>query len=109
FSQLAVGTDQRYNTGVVTAFSSNFTSDGLNVPDGVTMQGIGAGGLSLAAQNASGDIRMYTGGANERVRIDAAGNVGIGTTSPGAALDVKGAVDGVNMFVRNSSGDTENY
>ncbi|MBI4684594.1 MAG: hypothetical protein HY755_05305 [Nitrospirae bacterium] len=37
------------------------------------------------------------------------GNVGIGTTSPGAALDVKGGVDGTNMFLRNSTGQTTNY
>ncbi len=46
------------------------------------LQGNGAGGLSIFADNAAGVIRFGTAGfanANERMRIDAVGNVGIGT------------------------------
>lgn len=42
-----------------------------------------------------GDIRFYTGGfdaADEQMRIDVNGNVGIGTTSPIATLDVGGRI-----------------
>ncbi len=42
----------------------------------------GAGGLTLMADNAAGIIKFATGGNSEKVRIDSAGNVGIGTTNP---------------------------
>ncbi len=53
-------------------------------------------GLDFISNHASGDIRFFTGGlatSNERLRIDAAGNVGIGSTSPGYELDVVGELN----------------
>jgi hypothetical protein len=51
--------------------------------------------LVLATTNATAqDIRFFTGanGANERIRILGTGNVGIGTTTPQARLDVNGGI-----------------
>ena len=51
----------------------------------------GAAGLGLVAGGGSGQMRFYTGGtaaANERIRILSTGNVGIGTTSPEASLQI---------------------
>jgi len=51
--------------------------------------------LVLAATNATAqDIRFFTGagGANERMRILGNGNIGIGTATPQARLDVNGGI-----------------
>jgi hypothetical protein len=53
----------------------------------------GTEGIQLSTQDASGIIRFSTGGgwnteANERMRIDSSGNVGIGTSSPTTTLEV---------------------
>ena len=53
-------------------------------------------GVNVAAAAAAGTVKFYTAGvgaANERVRINAAGNVGIGNVNPAQRLDVTGNIN----------------
>jgi hypothetical protein len=57
--------------------------------------------VTLASTDASGVIRLLTGGNNERMRIDSSGNVGIGDSSPNTNLVVKGASNSLTNSVGN--------
>ncbi|MEK7357330.1 MAG: hypothetical protein AAB250_12835, partial [Bdellovibrionota bacterium] len=67
----------------------------VRAPGGASLFWEGTGGPLSIATMASQPIRFYTNGdtsASERMRIDTTGNVGIGTTSPNAKVDVMGAL-----------------
>lgn len=71
--------------------SGNNTISAWNGSAGSFLGTTSAQPLVLATTNATAqDIRFFTGanGANERLRITSAGNIGIGATSPAAKLDV---------------------
>ncbi|MBX9767082.1 MAG: hypothetical protein K2X47_07420, partial [Bdellovibrionales bacterium] len=80
----------RANGGTIAASGSNKQASlVLQAESGMT------GGLSLSAADASGAVRVYSGGsadANERLTILSTGNVGIGTASPQATLHVAGKI-----------------
>ena len=57
-------------------------------------------GQGFLGENASSNLRFYTSYA-EAMRINSSGNVGIGTTSPGAALDV--AKSSGSLYLRDGT------
>ena len=79
--------------GAAITFEDNYYFSGS--PVRTTRAGI-KGGTELAGNNAEGFLAFYTdsSGANsltERMRINSAGNVGIGITNPSARLNVSGS------------------
>ena len=66
-------------------------------------------GINLKAESTVGTLQFYTGGgaaANERLRITAAGNLGIGTTSPTSNLTVAQSTTGVGTISVGAAGTT---
>lgn len=63
------------------------------------------GNLTIGTANTSKYISLFTGGtlaANERLRIDTLGRVGINTTAPTANLDVFGSVNAAIYLINNT-------
>lgn len=76
----------------------------------VWADGTGSLGLDLVANKPDGDIRLFTGGnaaGNERLRILSAGNVGIGTTTPGQRLSVAGTIESTTGGFKFPDGTTQ--
>jgi hypothetical protein len=64
-------------------------------------------GIVIMNDNAAGTIRFATGGSSERMTITAAGNVGIGTTTPALAFQVGNAAAG-SANIRSSGPTSDN-
>jgi hypothetical protein len=79
---------------MVAASSTSTYGRSLGVANGTAIYtgGNSSGGMAIAARHASGIITFHTGGDTERVRIDAAGNIGIGTSSPNTTLTVASTI-----------------
>jgi len=72
-------------TGYLQVFSSTYTTSGPNVANAALLGAGRAGGISIAATDAAGDIRFYTGGNTLRGTMFDTGGFSWGdTTDPGA-------------------------
>ncbi|RYE36866.1 MAG: hypothetical protein EOP42_01765 [Sphingobacteriaceae bacterium] len=90
--------------------TSNYVDLGINssantsggVTGGANTAYLYGTGSDFAIGNAAAgrSLLLFTGGtgANERMRIDGAGNVGIGTNNPGQKLDVAGSINAANSI-----------
>jgi hypothetical protein len=63
YAQLQVGNDLAANALHLNALSSTYTTATFNVAGGAAVVSTGVGGLSIAATDAAGDVRIYTGGS----------------------------------------------
>jgi hypothetical protein len=73
----------------------------------ITYQGVGAARIGVAAGNLLTFGLDTSNGTTTRMTLDASGNLGIGTSSPVAKLDVRGASGGIlGQFLENDSGNS---
>jgi hypothetical protein len=91
YARVAVGNNATTELGILDAFSSTYTTSGDQIANGVRLISVGAGGLAVSANHASGVIGFYTASsANLRAQINAAGQVLVGdgtaVSAPGLAF-----------------------
>jgi len=75
-------------SGYLYGFGPSYTTSGRFIAASTLLDAGNAGGLGLSASQAGGIIKFWTAGDNERARIDASGNFGIGSTTTTSMFNV---------------------
>jgi hypothetical protein len=112
---VAITIDSSENVGIGTDSPSQKLHVATSSGDSIILVDNGTSQARFATDNdgpyiyalTSGDsaLRVF-GESSERMRIDSSGNVGIGTSSPSAKLEIKGA-SSTNYLQFNNSSDSE--
>lgn len=90
-----VGNDLAANAAVLVVPSSGFTGAGAFTADTPVLASNRPGGLNIGAHDASGEVRIYTGGQALRFIIDSAGRLLSGAAQPGFLVYNSADDDGV--------------
>ncbi|MFZ2188264.1 MAG: LamG-like jellyroll fold domain-containing protein [Candidatus Moraniibacteriota bacterium] len=110
FTVLSVGQDASTAYLGVDYLNSGFTADGTNLPNsGLIVAASGATNGLVIRTDAAAPIIFATSGINgEKMRITNGGNVGIGTTAPGAKLETDAGSGIVGQIIKKTAG-TDDY
>lgn len=108
-TQFLVGTDALQAQISLNAFSSTFTTSGPNVVSGGKLGANGSGGLSIAAEHASGAIRFYTGGTTERASISNDGTFTLSSSQTHVIAGNFAFVDNATLRRNTSDGSDSGY
>ncbi len=108
YSALYLGNDASPYNFYAESFSSTYTTSGPAVAAGAILAADGAGGLSIAANHASGPIRFYSGGTTLRWTVLTSGNFYSASNAvvsdaavPFAAVNVSSAAGTTAVFDAN--------
>ncbi len=83
--------DSTWNGGF-RVLSSTYTTSGPDIAEGANLHWNGSGGLSIAATNASGAIRFYSGGSTKVGEFSVNGNLIVNDATDWSRIAVKGSL-----------------